>query len=33
MADMRNDIEYILADEKEIQSICKDLGARISEEY
>lgn len=33
MADMRNDMEYILADEEELKSICKKLGAQISEDY
>lgn len=33
MAQMRDDIAYILADEAEIQEICKNLGARISEDY
>ena len=33
MAEMRNDIEYILADEEEIKRICQDLGAQISQEY
>lgn len=33
MADMRKDVEYILADEEELKSICENLGARISEDY
>ena len=33
MADMRNDLEYILADEAEIREICQKLGAQISEDY
>ena len=33
MADMRNDMEYILADEEELKEICKKLGAQISEDY
>ena len=30
---MREDIEYILADEEELKSICKDLGDKISADY
>ena len=33
MADMREDMAYILADEEELKNICQDLGARISEDY
>ena len=33
MADMRNDMKYILADEEELKSICKNLGAQISKDY
>ena len=33
MAQMRDDIDYILADEQEIKEICKNLGTRISEDY
>ena len=33
MADMNKDIEYILADEEELKSICKQLGQKISEDY
>ena len=33
MADMRDDIEYVLASEEEIENICKQLGEKISEDY
>ncbi len=33
MAEMKNDIEYVLASEEEIKDICKNLGTRISEDY
>ena len=33
MADMRNDLEYILVDEEELKAISKQLGANISRDY
>ena len=30
---MRDDMKYILADEEELKSICKSLGAQISKDY
>lgn len=33
MADMREDMAYILADEEELKQICKELGTTISEDY
>lgn len=33
MADMRDDIQYVLAEQEEIEKICKELGQRISEDY
>ena len=33
MADMKNDIAYVLANEAEIEDICEQLGKKISEDY